>query len=278
IERSYTLGDGMRVRDVWLGRGIFRLLGLDWQSPEHRELVIDAVREMLLDGYEAKLPRTGALAHWRRIWTPGTSKAEERRVPRGPAVVLATGGMCEGGPVQFYLRSLLADPTTTVLFPGYCSASTIGGKLLEMRNLDETQRKRLGGALELDGFSVNQADIRAVIQKIDGYSAHADQAGLLDWMWSGKPGERRAPIARTIFISHGTPEPRRKLESAIQEKARATGDEVTVELPPRGQWYDLDHGRWLDEGLTREQIMLNELMRLKAENELLKRESSMKAG
>ncbi len=271
IGRSYTLRDGKRVRDVWLGRGIFRLLGLDWQSGEHRELVLDMVREMLLNGYEAKSPRTAALAHWRRIWTPGTSKVGELRVPQGPAIVLATGGMCEGGPVQFYLRSLLTEPTTTVLFPGFCGPSTIGGKLLEMRDLDEAQRQRLGGALELDGCSVNRAEIRADIQKIDGYSAHADQAGLLDWMWAAKPDEPKVPIASTIFVSHGTPEPRRKLKSAIEEKARSQGHEVTVELPPRGQWYDLDAGCWLEDGLSPVEVMRNEVLRLRAENARLKR-------
>lgn len=278
IARSYTLRDGKRVRDVWLGRGIFRLLGLDWQSSEHRELVLDLVREMLLNGYEAKLPRIGGLAHWRRIWNPGTSKAAERMVPKGPAIVLATGGMCEGGPVQFYLRSLLSDPSTTVLFPGFCGPSTIGGKLLEMRDLDEAQRRRLGGVLELDGCSVNRADIRASIQKIDGYSAHADQAGLLDWMWAARPDEPKVPIASTIFVSHGTPEPRRKLKTAIEDKARTLGHEVKVELPPRGQWYDLDRGSWLTEGLTEHEFLRNELLRLRAENELLKRESSQKTG
>lgn len=278
IERAYTLKDGKRVRDVWLGRGIYRLLGLDWQSGEHRDLVLDLVREMLLRGYEAKLPRTGALAHWRRIWTPGTSKVAERRLPNRPAIVLATDGMCEGGPVQFYLRSLLSDPSTTVLFPGFCGTSTIGGKLLEMRDLDEAQRRRLGGVLELDGHSINRADIRAVIEKIDGYSAHADQAGLLDWMWAARPGEPKVPIASTMFVSHGTPEPRRKLKAAIEDKARSLGHEVKVELPPRGQWYDLDRGCWLEEGLTPEQVMRNELLRLRAENELLKRECSQKTG
>lgn len=126
--------------------------------------------------------------------------------------------------------------------------------------------------------NICSADIRALIEKIDGYSAHADQAGLLDWMWAARPGEPKVPIASTMFVSHGTPEPRRKLKAAIEDKARRLGHEVKVELPPRGQWYDLDRGCWLEEGLTPEQVMRNELLRLRAENELLKRECSQKTG
>lgn len=145
IDRTLTKREGTQVRDVWLGRGIFRLLGLDRRSADDRELVLDALREMLLQDYRPRLPRAGGLENWRRIWRPGRVNGEPRQVPQGPAIVLASGGMCEGGPVQFYLRELLADPTTTVIFPGFCAPATIGGKLLEIRNVVGEQRLRLGG-------------------------------------------------------------------------------------------------------------------------------------
>lgn len=270
LERSIVLKDGMRVRDTWLGRGIYRLLGLDWKDPDARNLVLDAVKEMLLPTYQRKHPRVGTLAHWRRIWVQQNRANNLRNTLSGPAVVLTTGGMCDGGPVQYYLLRLLADPSTTVLFPGYCGSATIGGKLLELKNLDVEQRRRIGGELAMVPGTMRRADVRATIENIPGYSAHADQPGLVDWMWSGAPGAPRVPIARTIFISHGAPEPRRKLGDAIKSRAAEEGHEVNIELPPRDRWFDLDQGRWLDDGLSEVELLRLELMRLRSENASLR--------
>ena len=89
-------------------------------------------------------------------------------------------------------------------------------------------------------------------------------------MWSGPPGEPKAPIARTVFVSHGTPEPRRKLAEAIRARASAGGDEVHIELPPRDRWFDLNQGRWLDDGLSQVELMRLEMERLRAENARLR--------
>ncbi|MCC6623553.1 MAG: MBL fold metallo-hydrolase [Deltaproteobacteria bacterium] len=267
FERTTIVKDGTRASDTWLGRGLYRLLGLDRKDPDARPVVLDAVREMLTDRAETTRvtevphPAGGPLASWRRIWR----RRERQTTVTGPAIVLAAGGMCEGGPVQYYLLRLLGDPTTTVLLPGYCGPATVGGQLLAMKNLPREQRLRLDGSIDMVPGSVRRCEVEATIETLAGYSAHADQEGLVAWLWSAPKDQPKVPIAKTVFVSHGEPGPRAALAAAIEKRAAAEGHSVKVELPPRGRWFDLDSGEWLEDGLSQHDIM-------RLENERLRRE------
>jgi len=85
-----------------------------------------------------------------------------------PAIVIAASGMCAGGRIVNYLKALLPDPRTDVIFVGYQAEGTPGRDIL-------TYGPR-GGYVMLDHESVT---IRAGIHEMSGYSAHADQADLL---------------------------------------------------------------------------------------------------
>lgn len=274
FERTYVSKGGRKTPDAWLGRGIFRELGMNWREVGDHALVVDCVREMLDPGHIPKVERRGQVKHWRRIWERATKENGHRDKLVGPAVVLAGQGMCDAGPVHRYLKRLLPLETTTIIFPGYCGGSSVGGKLLAMALLPDEQRQRQGGSLRIDDEALPCAEVRAVITKLDGYSGHADQAGLLDWMWSAKPGEEKRCIARTVIITHGETHARRALEQAIHAKATESGEEVSVEVPTLSHgWFDLDQGRWLDEDLSTEAVLRaktldleREIQRLRARN------------
>lgn len=121
------------------------------------------------------------------------SKALNRIV--GPGVIVSASGMCTGGRIRHHLRQRLADARHTVCIVGYQAYGTPGRALLE-------------GARELKLFG-EQVPVRATIAHINGLSAHADQAQLLDWL-----EELEAPPSR-IFIVHGEPEAARALEERI---------------------------------------------------------------
>ncbi len=87
---------------------------------------------------------------------------------RQPALVLAASGMCAGGRVVNYLKAMLGDPRHDVLFVGYQAAGTPGRAIQRFGPR--------GGWVELDG---ERFDIRCGIHTLGGYSAHADQAGLV---------------------------------------------------------------------------------------------------
>lgn len=93
---------------------------------------------------------------------------EDLRRTCRPAIVVAGSGMCTGGRIVNYLKEMLGDPRHCVLFVGYQAAGTPG------REIQHYGPK--GGYVYLDGEKVT---IRAHIETIGGYSAHADQAGLV---------------------------------------------------------------------------------------------------
>ena len=88
-----------------------------------------------------------------------------------PAIVIAGGGMCSGGRIVNYLKAMLDDKRHNVLFVGYQAKSTPGHAI-------QTYGPK-GGYVDLDGERI---DIQAGITSIGGYSAHADQQGLVEFV------------------------------------------------------------------------------------------------
>ncbi len=128
------------------------------------------------------------------------------RAPR-PYMIVASNGMLTGGRVVGHLRHLIDDPTATILFVGYQGEGTLGAHL------------QAGAAeVRLDG---QMRRVRCQVRSISGFSAHADETELLDWLGrfaAGKvPGDAGYP--RTIFLVHGDPD----AQVALEPKVRALG-------------------------------------------------------
>ncbi len=117
-----------------------------------------------------------------------------------PAVVIAASGMCAGGRIVNYLKALLGDKKTDVLFVGYQAQGTPGRDI-------QTYGPR-GGYVYLDGERV---DIHAGVHTISGYSAHADQKDLVNFVkrMRYKPSE--------IRIIHGDDEAKQALRIKLNE-------------------------------------------------------------
>ncbi len=132
-----------------------------------------------------------------------SSRAIEH-APR-PYMIVASNGMLTGGRVVGHLRNLVDDPRATILFVGYQGQGTLGAHLQ-------------AGAREikLDG---QPRPVRCQVRSISGFSAHADESELLDWLrgfTTGKqPGGPGYP--RRVFIVHGDPEAQVALEPRIRE-------------------------------------------------------------
>ena len=105
-----------------------------------------------------------------------------------PAVVIAASGMCAGGRIVNHLKALLPDARTDVLLCGYQAQGTPG------RQIQAHEHGQGPGWVDLDGERV---PVRAQVHTLGGYSAHADQAGLLAFV-AGLP---RPP--REIRLVHG---------------------------------------------------------------------------
>ncbi|MBT1075474.1 MBL fold metallo-hydrolase RNA specificity domain-containing protein [Geobacter grbiciae] len=126
-----------------------------------------------------------------------------RRTAR-PCVVIAAGGMCAGGRIVNYLKALMGDPRTDILFVGYQAHGTPGRGILEAAQTRTGTGEHT--SIDLDGGSY---PLRATVHSISGYSAHADQKDLVNFV-------RGIPVPpRSIRLVHGEEEARRALEKAL---------------------------------------------------------------
>jgi len=85
-----------------------------------------------------------------------------------PKVIIASGGMCEGGRIRHHLKHNLWNENNTVLFAGYQAAGTLGRIIYDGAK-----------AVKIFGETI---EVHAEITLLDGISGHADRDGLLDWI------------------------------------------------------------------------------------------------
>lgn len=117
-----------------------------------------------------------------------------------PAIVIAASGMCSGGRIVNYLKALLDDERTDVLFVGYQAAGTPG------RDIQTYGPK--GGYVDLDGERI---DIKAGVYTLSGYSAHADQKDLINFV------KRMRHKPKHIRIVHGEQIAKQELQKRYQQ-------------------------------------------------------------
>ncbi len=131
------------------------------------------------------------------------------RAPR-PYMIVASNGMLTGGRVVGHLRNLIDDPKATILFVGYQGEGTLGAHLQA-----GVKEVRLDGQVRR---------VRCQVRSISGFSAHADEGELLEWLGhfiAGKrPGDPGYP--RRVFLVHGDPEAQVAMEPKVRDLGFAT--------------------------------------------------------
>ncbi len=121
----------------------------------------------------------------------------ELRTDNRPKIVIAGSGMLTGGRMLNYLETQAQNPNNTLLFVGYQAEGTRGRKLLE-------------GEKELKVYGI-WVPFNMQVAEIEGLSAHADHAELIEWMGDIKNKPER------IFIVHGEKESAEALQKGIKE-------------------------------------------------------------
>ncbi len=133
------------------------------------------------------------------------------RAPR-PYMIIASNGMLTGGRVLGHLRELVDDPRAVLLFVGYQGEGTLG------RHLQEGARTvRLDGAVR---------EVRCQVRSVSGFSAHADEPELLDWLAGFAAGKSAGDpgFPKRVFLVHGDPGP----QAALLPRAAALGFDIHV--------------------------------------------------
>jgi len=127
-----------------------------------------------------------------------------------PAIVIAASGMVSGGRILNYVKKLISDARTDILFVGYQANGTPGR--------DIQKYGASGGYVIIDG---KKYDIRAQVHTLTGYSAHADQKDLINFVTR----MRRKP--KEIRIIHGDEE----AKATLQQKLIAVCPGAQVIIP-----------------------------------------------
>lgn len=131
-----------------------------------------------------------------------------------PAIVIAGGGMCSNGRIVNYLKAMLTDKRHNVLFTGYQAKGTPGAAIKKYGPL--------GGFVELKG---ERCMIRAGVSTLGGYSAHADQKDLLNFV----SGMSQWP--EEIRLVHGEEGARKALAKELLGLYRTQNKSVHVIVP-----------------------------------------------
>ena len=116
-----------------------------------------------------------------------------------PTIVIAASGMCNGGRITGYLKALLGDKRTDILFSGYQAKNSIGRQIFKYGPSN--------GWVEIDD---ERYVIHAKIHQIGGYSAHADQQNLLDF------ASKMETTPSVVRILHGDKNAKKVLKGKLE--------------------------------------------------------------
>jgi len=117
-------------------------------------------------------------------YTRTTSESKELNFLRHPAIIISASGMCEAGRVLHHLKNNIEDARNTIVIVGWQAPETLGRRLVEH-------------APEVKIFG-EEYSVRARVETINGYSAHADRAGLLEYVQQVGTGRLKA-----AYVVHG---------------------------------------------------------------------------
>ncbi len=132
----------------------------------------------------------------------------------GTAIIIAGSGMCTGGRVKHHLVHNIGRPESVVLFVGYQANGTLGRRIV-----DGEKSVRIHGEYRA---------VKARVERVHGFSAHADREELLTWMGN------IAPPPRHVFVIHGEIKAAEAFASLIHSRkgwatsVPATGDTVKL--------------------------------------------------
>ena len=108
---------------------------------------------------------------------------------KGPMIVIAASGMVEAGRILHHLANGASDPRNTILIVGFQAEHTLGRRIVERQPI-----------LKIFG---DEVPLRAQVEVINGYSAHADRTELTAWIDKVKG---TSPNLGNVWLVHGEPD------------------------------------------------------------------------
>jgi len=134
---------------------------------------------------------------------------------REPCIIISSSGMISGGRVEQHIANNIENHYCTILLIGYAAEGTLGRELLS--------------GLKTLKIKTKEYKVNAQIRKIDVFSGHADQKGLIDFVKSQNPSK-----VKKIFLSHGEEQSMLDFKQVLEE----IGYEQVI-LPEKNQIFNL---------------------------------------
>jgi metallo-beta-lactamase family protein len=132
------------------------------------------------------------------IYTQTTEESKAINEDPRPGIIISASGMCDTGRIKHHLKHHLWREASHIVFVGYQGEGTIGRRIV-----DGAKSVRLFG---------EEIAVKAHIHTLGGFSAHADQKGLLEWLSHFKNPELE------VFVNHGEEKTSMELGQLIREQ------------------------------------------------------------
>lgn len=143
------------------------------------------------------------------IPSPTAESSKALNAVKGPCMILAGAGMCNGGRILHHLSHNLQNPNTHVLIVGYQSHGSVGRKLVE-----KVKKISIFG---------EEKSVQAQVHTLNGFSAHAGRTDLLGWF------AHLAPSKPRVIVTHGEDGPRKALAEGLKKQFK-----INATLPKIG--------------------------------------------
>ena len=144
-------------------------------------------------------------------YTRDVEESKSLNAMHGPLIIISPSGMAESGRVLHHLSYAASDPRNTILVVGFMAEHTLGRRIVEKR-----PTLRIFGA---------EVPLKAQVEVLNGYSAHADRNELTAWLDAVKS---TSPSLSRVYLVHGEPPAQEALIASLSAKG------YTVSAPARG--------------------------------------------
>jgi metallo-beta-lactamase family protein len=132
--------------------------------------------------------------------TTASSRDDSKRLNhmKGSRIIISASGMLTGGRVLHHAIRILPNENATVIFVGYQAAGTVG------RRIQDGEREVR--------IMKNWVPVRCYVEKVEGFSAHADWKGVIRWL------EGLTAPPKTVFTTHGEPDAAAAMAQHIRDR------------------------------------------------------------